>query len=245
MMEAKQDLLAALGAAIGQVSPGATLPAAFETPKQAALGDFACTAAMQLAKPLKRNPREVAGALIEALMRDARAARWIDAAEIAGPGFINLKLKAAAKQAVVREVLAGGADHGRQAAHGRKVMVEFVSANPTGPLHTGHTRQACLGDAICNLLGSQGWDVTREFYYNDAGAQIDNLALSVQARVRQLDGRDAPIPEGGYHGEYIKEIAARYVETYPSDQFGEDLDRIRQWHEQATIEDARMGGTAR
>src|SRR5688572_1649017 len=208
MIEAKEDLLAALSAAIAQVSPGATLAAAFETPKQAALGDYACTAAMQLAKPLKRNPREVAGALIEAFMADPRAQRWVDAVDIAGPGFINLKLKAAAKQAVVAEILAAGDTFGCAPANGRRVMVEFVSANPTGPLHTGHTRQACLGDAICNLLASQGWDVTCEFYYNDAGVQIATLAASVQARLQGLKPGDAGWPESAYNGDYIADVAA-------------------------------------
>lgn len=238
MIEAKEDLLAALSAAIAQVSPGATLAAAFETPKQAALGDYACTAAMQLAKPLKRNPREVAGALIEAFMADPRAQRWVDAVDIAGPGFINLKLKAAAKQAVVAEILAAGDTFGCAPANGRRVMVEFVSANPTGPLHTGHTRQACLGDAICNLLASQGWDVTREFYYNDAGVQIATLAASVQARLQGLKPGDAGWPESAYNGDYIADVAADFAakKTVRADDreftaSGDpaDLDGIRQF----------------
>jgi arginyl-tRNA synthetase len=238
MIEAKQDLLAALGGAIAQVSPGATLAAAFETPKQAALGDFACTAAMQLAKPLKRNPREVAGALIEALMRDPRAQRWLESIDIAGPGFINLKLKPAAKQAVVREVLAAGTGFGRQPSNGRQVMVEFVSANPTGPLHTGHTRQAALGDAICNLLDTQGYAVTREFYYNDAGVQIATLAASVQARLKGLNPGDAGWPESAYNGTYIADVAADFAakKTVQADDRSftasgdpDDLDGIRQF----------------
>ncbi len=238
MIEAKEDLLAALSGAIAQVSPGATLAAAFETPKQAALGDYACTAAMQLAKPLKRNPRELAGALIEALMSDARAQRWIESVDIAGPGFINLKLKPAAKQAVVSEILAAGAAFGRAPASGRKVMVEFVSANPTGPLHTGHTRQACLGDAICRLLDAQGWDVTREFYYNDAGVQIATLAASVQARLQGLKPGDAAWPESAYNGDYIAEVAADFAakQTVRADDRSftasgdpADLDGIRQF----------------
>jgi arginyl-tRNA synthetase len=238
MIEAKQDLLAALGAAIAQVSPGATLAAAFETPKQAALGDLACTAAMQLAKPLGRNPRELAGALIEALMGDARAQRWVESADIAGPGFINLKLKAAAKQAVVREILAAGEHFGRQPGTGRKVLVEFVSANPTGPLHTGHTRQAALGDAICNLLAAAGDAVTREFYYNDAGAQIATLASSVQARLRGLKPGDAAWPEPAYNGDYIADVAAGFAarktvraddRSFTASGDANDLDAIRQF----------------
>jgi arginyl-tRNA synthetase len=238
MIQAKQELLAALSAAIAQVSPGSGLAAAFESPKQASLGDLACTAALQLAKPLKRNPREVAAALVSALMADERAQRWIETTDIAGPGFVNLKLKAAAKQAVVREILAGGADFGRAPAHGRKVMVEFVSANPTGPLHTGHTRQACLGDAICNLLEAQGWDVAREFYYNDAGVQIATLAASVQARLKGLKPGDPAWPETAYNGDYIADVAADFAarktvhaddREFTASGDPDDLDGIRQF----------------
>src|SRR6218665_552542 len=190
MIQAKQDLVSALAAALAELSPGNTLAPAFESPKQASHGDLACTAAMQLARPLKKNPRELAQQLVDALARQPAVRQWVEAMEIAGPGFINLRLKAAAKQAVVAEVLAAGARYGRpapQAGGGpRQGIVEFVSANPTGPLHTGHTRQAALGDAICNLLEWAGWDVTREFYYNDAGAQIATLAASVQARLKGL-----------------------------------------------------------
>ena len=140
MIEVKQELLSALGAAIEALSPGAAVAAAFESPKQAAHGDLACTVAMQLAKPLKKNPRELAQALIEALRRQPAVQKWVEALEIAGPGFINLRLKPAARQAVVSEVLAGGAQFGRQGANANKVLVEFVSANPTGPLHVGHGR---------------------------------------------------------------------------------------------------------
>jgi arginyl-tRNA synthetase len=238
MIQAKQDLLTALAGAIEQVSPGATLAAAFESPKQASLGDLACTAAMPLAKALKRNPREVAGLLVEALMRDARAQRWIEAIDVAGPGFVNLRLKPAAKQAVVGEVLAGGAGFGRQPATGSKVLVEFVSANPTGPLHTGHTRQAALGDAVCNLLATQGFEVTREFYYNDAGVQIATLAVSVQARLNGLKPGDPAWPESAYNGEYIADIAADFAarktvhaddREFTASGDPDDLDGIRQF----------------
>ena len=238
MIQAKQELLAALGAAIAEVEPGATLAAAFESPKQAALGDFACTAAMPLAKALKKNPRDVAGALVAALNRQPAVQRWVDALEIAGPGFINLRLKAAAKQAVVSEVLASGAGFGRQPERDDKVLVEFVSANPTGPLHVGHARQAALGDAICNLFDAQGWRVTREFYYNDAGVQIATLANSVQARLRGFKPGDAEWPESAYNGEYIADIAAdfRAGKTVKADDRAftasgnvDDLDGIRQF----------------
>ena len=170
MIQAKQDLVEALRASIAEVAPGAALAPAFESPKQAAHGDLACTAAMPLAKALKKNPREVAAVLVDALNRQPAVRRWVDALEIAGPGFVNLRLKAVAKQAVVGEVLAAGDSFGRQPPNTDRVLVEFVSANPTGPLHLGHARQAALGDAICNLFETQGWQVSREFYYNDAGA---------------------------------------------------------------------------
>ena len=215
MLAVKKALLRALGQALAELAPGHALTAAFESPKQAAHGDLACTAAMQLAKPLKRNPRELAQQLVDALARQPAVAQWVDAMEIAGPGFINLRLKAAAKQAVIAEVLAAGAQYGRREAQGgemrRKVIVEFVSANPTGPLHTGHTRQAALGDAICNLLEWQGWDVTREFYYNDAGAQIATLAASVQARLKGLNPGAAGWPEPAYNGDYIADVAADFA----------------------------------
>src|SRR5688572_26910205 len=142
MIQAKKDLLQALRDAIADVSPESSTPAAFESPKQAAHGDLACTAAMQLAKPLKKNPREVAQALIAALQKRPAVERWVESMEIAGPGFINFRLKPVARQAVVTEVLTGGDDFGRHPANGQKVLVEFVSANPTGPLHVGHARQA-------------------------------------------------------------------------------------------------------
>ncbi len=210
MIQARQDLLDALGAALDAVAPQASLAPAFESPKQAAHGDLACTAAMPLAKALKKNPRELAASLVEALQRQPAVQRWVDALEIAGPGFINLRLKAAAKQAVVAEVLAAGAGFGRLPQRSNRVLVEFVSANPTGPLHVGHARQAALGDAICNLFESQGWQVSREFYYNDAGVQIATLAHSVQARLRGLKPGDAQWPEPAYNGDYIADIAADF-----------------------------------
>ncbi len=210
MIQAKEDLLAALQAALQQLAPDSGLAAAFESPKQAAHGDLACTAAMQLARPLKKNPRELAQALVAALQAQPAVQQWVEALEIAGPGFLNLRLKPAARQQVVAEVLARGEAFGRQPAHGRRVMVEFVSANPTGPLHVGHGRQAALGDAICHLFETQGWQVTREFYYNDAGVQIQTLATSVQARARGLKPGDADWPEAAYNGDYIADIAADF-----------------------------------
>lgn len=211
MFSVKQELLAALGAALEQVSPGAGARAAFETPKVAAHGDLACTAAMQLAKPLKLNPRQLGEQLRTALLAQPAVAQWVAAIDIAGPGFLNLKLKPEAKQQVVREVLAQGERFGMQPANGRKLLVEFVSANPTGPLHVGHGRQAALGDAICNLYQSQGWDVYREFYYNDAGVQIATLANSTQLRARGVKPGDAGWPEAAYNGDYIGDIAADFL----------------------------------
>lgn len=211
MIEVKQALVSALAAAIRVVNPDSPIAAVFESPKQAAHGDLAVTAAMALAKPLKKNPREVAQALIDALRAQPAVAQWVDALDIAGPGFINLRLKAAAKQAVVTEVLAQAENFGRAPANGHRVLVEFVSANPTGPLHTGHTRQACLGDAICALLETQGNDVAREFYYNDAGVQIATLAASVQARLQGLKPGEPGWPESAYNGDYIADVAADFA----------------------------------
>ncbi|WP_284618183.1 arginine--tRNA ligase [Aquabacterium humicola] len=211
MIQAKQALLQTLQATVAQLAPDAGFTPAFESPKQAAHGDFAITAAMQLARGLKRNPRELAAELVAALNAQPAFQRWVEALEIAGPGFINLKLKPAARQAVVGEVLAAGDAFGRQQAIGRKLMVEFVSANPTGPLHIGHGRNAALGDSICRLYEAQGWQVQREFYYNDAGVQIANLALSVQARLQGHKPGDAEWPDAAYNGEYIADIAADFL----------------------------------
>ncbi len=218
MLSAKQDLLAALAAELDKLQAGAGARAAFESPKVAAHGDLACTAAMQLAKALKQNPRQLGQALREALLTTPAFQRWVDAIELAGPGFINIRLKDAAKQAVVHEVLQAGAGFGSQAAQAHKVLVEFVSANPTGPLHVGHGRQAALGDAICNLLATQGQQVYREFYYNDAGVQIGTLAKSTQMRARGVkpgdDGwpidPDNPESKAFYNGDYIQDIATTF-----------------------------------
>jgi arginyl-tRNA synthetase len=198
-----------------------------ERPRDPSFGDWATSAAMVLARTLRKKPRDIADSLVGAI-DNARAG--IRAAEIAGPGFINFRVASDRVARGLTALVEAGADFGRSVkASGQPVNIEFVSANPTGPLHVGHGRQAALGDAIASLLEWQGATVTREFYYNDAGAQIDNLALSVQARVRELTGRDAVIPEGGYHGEYIRDIAERYVAEHPSDQFGEDLEIVRRF----------------
>ncbi len=211
MIQARQELLVALGAALADIAPQAAPAPAFETPKQAAHGDLAVTAALQLSRSLKKNPREVAQALVSALQAQPAVQRWVESMEIAGPGFVNLRLRASARQAVVAEVLAAGDAFGRAPATSQRVLVEFVSANPTGPLHTGHTRQACLGDAICNLLEWQGAQVTREFYYNDAGVQIATLAASVQARLKGLKPGEPGWPESAYNGDYIADVAADFA----------------------------------
>ena len=211
MQQVQQDVLAALTAALENLSPGSGTKARFETPKVASHGDWAVTAAMQLAKPLGRNPRELGEQLRESLLASDAGQRWVSAIEVAGPGFLNLRLKPEAKQQVVREVLSAPAEFGRQPAHGQKLLVEFVSANPTGPLHVGHGRQAALGDAICNLFDTQGWSVHREFYYNDAGVQIQTLAISTQCRALGFKPGDAQWPENAYNGEYIADIAQDFL----------------------------------
>ena len=211
MQQVQQDLLSALTAALEAVSPGSGNKAKFETPKVASHGDWAVTAAMQLAKPLGRNPRELGEQLRTSLLASEAGQRWLLAIEVAGPGFLNLRLKPEAKQQVVREVLQAGAQFGVHAKHGQKLLVEFVSANPTGPLHVGHGRQAALGDAICNLFDTQGWSVHREFYYNDAGVQIQTLATSTQCRAKGLKPGDLGWPENAYNGDYIADIAKDFL----------------------------------
>ena len=212
---------------------------ALDRPRQAGHGDIACNLAMQLAKPLGQPPRNVAQALLDALLSNDKGA-MIERGEVAGPGFINLWLTARTKQEVVGVVLRDGDSFGNQPTHrNESVLLEFVSANPTGPLHVGHGRQAALGDVLGNILATQGWKVSREFYYNDAGAQINNLALSVQARCRGLR-TDAPgFPADGYRGEYIVDIAQAYMtgRTVSAASVGEvagkgdpeDLDAIRRF----------------
>jgi len=171
-------------------------------------GDLATNVALGLAKAAGRKPRELAELICQALPEAAFIART----EIAGPGFINFFLSGASSQAVIRRILEQGAAFGTTATGaGRKVQVEYVSANPTGPLHVGHGRGAAVGDSICRLLQATGWDVTREFYYNDAGQQISNLALSVQARCKGVGPGDPGWPADGYRGDYIEEVARAYL----------------------------------
>lgn len=218
LRDALRDAAVALGA-----------PAEFqpqlERPRDPSFGDWASNAAMLLARHLKRKPQEIAQDLVTRL-DVARAG--VSEAYVAGAGFINFRLAAGAEARGLVAVLAAGGTYGRSnEGEQRVVNVEFVSANPTGPLHVGHGRQAAIGDAVSTLLEWTGWRVTREFYYNDAGVQIANLARSVQARVRELSTGVAEIPEGGYHGEYIREIARDYVAAHPADASGDDLEGIR------------------
>ena len=201
-----QDILGpALLRAAAAIGAPTDVPYVLGPTRDPAHGDFAANLALLLAKPLGRKPREVAEALVAKLELPQD---FVAKIEIAGPGFINFYLRGAQLAQVVHEVLRRGREYGRgTAGAGRKVNVEFVSANPTGPLHVGHGRGAALGDGIATLLDWNGWDVTREFYVNDAGTQIDKLAQSLWARIQQQVGRHAGIPEGGYQGQYLVELA--------------------------------------
>ncbi len=225
MTDPRADIERALSAALAAALPAhAGAPVHIERPKQAAHGDYASNVAMVTAKAAKRNPREIAAAIVAALPATPSIAR----VDIAGAGFINVTLTDAARQAIVKRVLTEGAMFGRSRAHaGEHVMVEFVSANPTGPLHVGHGRQAALGDSLANVLASQGYAVTREYYYNDAGQQIENLAVSVRARAKEILGESVAFPEDGYRGEYIREIAQRFLLEIGNDL--SDIDVIRKF----------------
>jgi arginyl-tRNA synthetase len=205
----KAHLTQLLATAAKTIAPGsADLSILLERPKSAEHGDFATNLALVLAKPLKQNPRAIATQLIAALP----SSDFIAKTEIAGAGFINFFLNAQSQQQVVKTILSAGAHYGRNAnGQKQKVQVEFVSANPTGPLHVGHGRGAAVGDCLARLLDANGWNVTREFYYNDAGAQIDNLTFSVLARCKGIATDDARFPENGYRGEYIADIAAAFL----------------------------------
>jgi arginyl-tRNA synthetase len=223
--ETRAHLTELLVRALAVVAPN-TRPSVItlERPRDASHGDYATTVALQLARELKSAPRKIAGDIIASLP----VSEWVEQPEIAGPGFINFRLKPAIKQRIVRAILRAGDRYGRaDRGNGRAAMVEFVSANPTGPLHVGHGRQAALGDAIASLLEFDGWQVTREFYYNDAGQQIHNLALSVRARAQELLGEEHGFPEQGYRGEYIRELAQAYLDQAGHDL--NDLDSIRRF----------------
>ena len=232
LLSNKNRLVAMLSAALNSLAQEhgqAELPAPrLERPKAVEHGDVACNIALQIAKAWHMNPRELAQALVERLKTQAGYKALIDSCEIAGPGFINFRLSNAAKIAVIQEVLTTGEAFGTvsSTANSPKAMIEFVSANPTGPLHVGHGRQAALGDALANLLATQGIRVHREFYYNDAGVQIANLALSVEARLNGLKPGDPQWPEQAYNGEYIADIAQAFKDSAGNDSSASAADRL-------------------
>ena len=237
----KPQIAELLSQAIQVLQQNETLPSDIQPKIQVdntrdkAHGDLATNLAMILAKPARKNPRELAQLIVEALPDSALVTKT----EIAGPGFINFYLSDASTQTLLRAVLEQKAAYGRNTSGaGRKVQIEFVSANPTGPLHIGHGRGAAVGDCLCRLLDASGWQVTREFYYNDAGQQIQNLALSVQARCKQLTPDDESWPADGYRGEYIVELANSYMQgdtvvsedqSFTGAANADDLDAIRQF----------------
>jgi arginyl-tRNA synthetase len=225
--DSKERLATLVEQAVRAAFPDApATPVILDRPKNRDHGDFATNVALQLARHVGRKPREVAEAIVKALPASGEIAR----AEVAGPGFVNFTLATNARFAVVGEILRAGSGFGRSEAHNdQRIMVEFVSANPTGPLHVGHGRQAALGDAISTLLEWQGWRVTREFYYNDAGNQISNLALSVQVRIREARGEAVEMPKDGYMGDYIREIAREYTAAHFGDAAGRNLEQIRRF----------------
>lgn len=227
-VEQLRDQLRAVAEGLG-APPGVDVQ--LERPRNPEHGDLATNLAMVLAGRLKRPPRQLAEAIVEGL---DPAAAGLRSAEIAGPGFINFRLAAESVTDRLLAILRENAAYGRSREGGEeRVIVEWVSANPTGPLHFGHGRQAALGDAICQLLEWTGWSVHREFYYNDSGKQMDLLARSVWARYQQLLGQEEEIPEGGYHGEYVLEVAqgfrARVGDRFGGDDSAEALDAMRRF----------------
>ena len=227
MPSPKNTIEAILAAGVQKIAPDSGVEVTFERPRHPEHGDYASNVALQLAKALGRKPRDIAEDIVAATRAEIDQSGACEPLQIAGAGFINIRLKQASKTQIVRRILDAGAAFGRQAADKpQRIQVEFVSANPTGPLHVGHGRQAALGDALAALLECQGHAVTREFYYNDAGAQIQNLALSVQARAKGIEPGDALWPADGYAGDYIGEIAAAFAA-----QKGDlaSLDAIRQF----------------
>ena len=208
----RSELTALLRAALQSVAPeSGSASIVLERPKQASHGDFASNLALQLAKPLKLNPRDIAGRLVAELPPSSLVAK----AEVAGAGFINFTLAPAAKLRVVQAVLAQGAGYGQGTlGGGKKIQVEFVSANPTGPLHVGHGRGAAYGASLASLLDFAGYRVTREFYVNDAGRQMDILALSTWLRYLERHGSTIPFPKNAYQGDYVRSMAAAIDEAH-------------------------------
>ena len=237
--EQSTQLLAGLARIAAEFAPSIKPILVLERPKVAAHGDVATNLAMQLAKPMGKPPRELAQSISERLMQDPQIQDIIDHVEVAGPGFINFRISPKARVAVLAQIKTLGDRFGYQPPTKGKVLVEFVSANPTGPLHVGHARQAALGDAICRLFAADGYEVSREFYYNDSGNQIENLAMSVQARARGVAPGAQGYPEDGYRGDYILDIAKDYLngmtvkasdgEPVTASGDPEDLDAIRRF----------------
>ena len=238
----KAQLHALIAQAIRTLQDHADLPADLTPPefvieraRSREHGDFACNVALLLARPAHAKPRELAQKLVAALPANA----MLEKVDIAGPGFINFFLAADAAQAQVRRILDEGDTYGHNKnGAGRTVGVEFVSANPTGPLHVGHGRNAVIGDCLSRLFAATGWNVKREYYYNDAGVQISNLAISVQARARGITPEDSAWPENGYRGDYIVEVARAYLDraavvadgiTVNASGDVEDLEAIRRF----------------
>lgn len=226
---AQDAIRRALGTVLADLGAPEGVAIQLERPRAPTHGDLASNVAMVLAKPLARPPRQIAE---EIAARLDLAAAGVTAVEIAGPGFLNFRLSAGTVASALGEVLTRDHAFGRSDVGGeRPVMVEFVSANPTGPLHLGHGRQAALGDAVAALLAWTGWAVHREFYYNDGGTQMENLARSVWARYQELHGREAEVPEGGYQGEYVVDIARSFAQEYGDGFVGDDsaeaLDAMR------------------
>jgi arginyl-tRNA synthetase len=228
-----QDTIrAALGAVLedlGGDSDPFDIEVRLERPRDPQHGDLSTNLALAVAKKLGRPPREVAQEIANRL---DLAAAGVDAVEVAGPGFLNFRLSSGAVASVLDEIVEADREYGKSATGGGKtVMVEFVSANPTGPLHLGHGRQAALGDAVASLLEWTGWDVHREYYYNDSGRQMELLALSVRARYRQRLGRDETLPEDGYRGAYVAEVAEALIQEvgdrYLNDDSAQALEHIR------------------
>ncbi len=204
----KTELASIISSALDQIlDDSSTIDIHIERPKTLEHGDYSTNIALQLTKILKKNPREIAQLIIEKVGLDPS----IDRLEIAGPGFINFYLSSAGKSSIINSIFSQSTNYGHNlTGKNQKLQVEFVSANPTGPLHIGHGRGAAIGDSLARIMQANGWDVTREFYYNDAGQQINNLALSVQSRIKGIEPDDANFPEDGYRGEYILEIADAY-----------------------------------
>ena len=202
------ELLRSAVASVGLVPDASALEIKIEKPRQKEHGDFATSLALSLAKSVGMAPREVA----ERIVGNLPPSDLVESAEVAGQGFINFRVTHAWLHSVLRETVHRGAAYGRAEPSGRRANVEFISANPTGPLHIGHARNAALGDALARLLEFAGWEVEREFYFNDAGGQMDRFGASVEARYLSLLGREAPVPEDGYHGEYVTDLAGDILE---------------------------------